>query len=102
MGILWSDWRFAARSLRRSPGFTSVIVLTLALGIGASTAIFSVVYGVLLRPLPYRAPESLVIVSAEREFGGKVRSANYSAFELEGWKERARAFESIGMCGSTV
>src|SRR5262245_17633895 len=59
---LWSDLRFAGRLLMRQPAFSGVAILTLALGIAATTAMFSVVYGVLLRPLPYRDPDRLVML----------------------------------------
>ena len=68
MTSLLRDARFAIRLLRRNPGFTVVSTLTLALGIGATTAIFSVVYGLFFAPLPYRQADRLVMVW-EQEHG---------------------------------
>jgi putative ABC transport system permease protein len=64
MHSLMQDLRFCLRQIRRSPGFMLTAVLTLALGVGANTAIFSLLDQALLRPLPVRAPEQLVILSA--------------------------------------
>ncbi|PYT76513.1 MAG: hypothetical protein DMG40_26020 [Acidobacteria bacterium] len=94
---LWQDLRFGLRMLRKSPAFAAIAVLTLALGIGTNTAIFSVVDAVLLRPLPYNDPSRLVWATEHFGFGpSTVVSADFPA-----WKERNHVFEQIGASGGT-
>ena len=86
MQTLWQDLLFGARVLLKNPGFTAVVVLTLALGIGANTAIFSVVNAVLLRPLPYQEPDRIVSLSSYRRGRlGQISPANF----LD-WREQNR------------
>ncbi len=93
---LREDMRFAFRILRKSPGFTLVVVITLALGIGANTAIFSVVNGVVLSPLPYHQPEQLVIVWAKKPLGGNI-APSYPDFE--DWQRETRSFQAMAAFG---
>jgi putative ABC transport system permease protein len=94
----WRDCRYAARSLRRSPGFALVAVGTLALGIGANTAIFSVVNAALLRPLPYRDPSGIVLLwGADRVTGAE--RGQVSATDVADWRAQARSFEAVATYG---
>ncbi len=91
---IWQDVRYGARMLRRSPGFTAVAVLTLALGVGANTAIFAVVNGIVLRPLPYAQPDRLVRVwESNPEKGWPTFSASHPNF-LD-WRAQSRSFERL-------
>ncbi|MGH9752320.1 MAG: ADOP family duplicated permease [Blastocatellia bacterium] len=90
---LWQDLRYGARMLLKNPGFTLVAVITLALGIGANTAIFSVINRVLLRPLPYREPERLTILSQKTPQGQQV---GFSIPDLFDFKEQNQSFTQCG------
>ena len=98
MGTLGQDFRYGWRMLRKQPGFTAVAVITLALAIGANTAIFSVVYPVLLRPLPFGNPDQLVTVGESRD---KIGCCSYSASypDYLDWKNSAKSFQSIAGYG---
>lgn len=93
--LRFAELRFAARRLLRVPSFTAATVLVLALGIGAATAVFSIVNGVLLRPLPYPQPDRLVALKHSLEVSG-VQEADQSDGTLLLYQEHARAFQSIG------
>lgn len=92
-----SDLRIALRSLFRNKGFALASSLTLALGIAATTTIFSVVYGVLLRPLPYSDSSRLVVIQGEKAYSTGPRIMNFSAPELEPFLASTRAFSSIAI-----
>src|SRR6185437_13636071 len=99
MGTLLQDLRYAIRMLVKSPGFTAIAVLTLALGIGANTALFSVVNGVLLSPLPYPQPNQLVaLYSRTTQFSES--SISYPNF-LD-WQRDNRSFASLGAYRGTI
>ncbi len=107
-GALFADARFAVRGLRKDPGFAAAAIITLALGIGANAAIFSVVRGVLLAPLPYPEPERIVNVwqvfrewqeSDNASFRAMAERFPVSWPVYQEWRERSRSFDSIAVYG---
>jgi hypothetical protein len=89
---LRQDVRYASRAARRTPGFTALVVVTLALGIGASTSIFSIVNGILLRPLPLRDPDRLLWVNEATRRGETI---SVSWMNYLDWRARARSFDGL-------
>ena len=93
--MLKQNLRYAVRFLLKSPAFTFVIVLTLALGIGANTAIFSVVYAALLRPLPYQRPGELFFLGETRDQSPTIDMAQTSYPDFLDWKHAAKSFQFL-------
>jgi predicted permease len=97
MSTLLHDLRYGLRMLAKNPGFTAVAVLTLALGVGANTAIFSVVYGVLLRPLPYPKPDQIVDLREVNAKGGRMHFADPN---FEDVRSQSHAFQGVAEYGA--
>src|SRR4051812_20763137 len=91
MDTLWQDLRYSFRMLWKSPGFTVIAILALALGIGANTAIFSVVNAVLLKPLPYKDPNRLAILWEK----AATQDTSVSYPNFQDWREQNQSFEEI-------
>ncbi|HKX32362.1 MAG TPA: ABC transporter permease [Blastocatellia bacterium] len=93
---MFQDLRYVVRVLRKQPGFTLICVLTLTLGIGATAAVFSLIYGVLLTPPPYRNPEQLeLILPARTGSGDSLDAQGLAAQQWTEWQQESKSFESI-------
>src|SRR5215472_17949793 len=99
MWTLVQNLRYTFRGLKNNPGFALVAVLTLALGIGANSAMFSIINGVLLRPLPYSDPQSLVLLS---ESWPQFPRLSLSYQNYKDWRDQSRSFEAIGAVRNSV
>src|SRR5262245_13061963 len=96
MQTLWQDLRYGARMLLKKPGFTFVAVITLGLGIGANTTMFSVVNGMLLRPLPFNDPERLVHLDEKSPKVG-METMGFSFPDFTDWRARSRSFKEMAL-----
>src|SRR5215510_15037191 len=95
MSSIFNDLRFGIRMMVRNPAFTLIAVVTLALGIGANTAIFSVVDAVLLRPLPYPEADRLVFLWSTMDAQG-VPTSGSALPDYQGWRDRNTVFDGLG------
>src|SRR5215510_5522853 len=93
MHTLWQDLRYGARMLRKKPGFTLIAILTLALGVGANTAIFTIVNAVLLRPLPY--PDSERLMQIGRSYAGSADVSELSPQKFNFLRNQVQSFEAV-------
>src|SRR5262249_29887299 len=96
MQTLWQDLRYGARMLLKKRGFTVVAVITLGLGIGANTTMFSVINGMLLRPLPFKDPERLVHLCEKAPKAG-FETTGFSFPDFSDWRSRSRNFERMAL-----
>src|SRR5258705_10927665 len=101
METLWQDIRYGIRGLGKRPGFAAVVILTLALGVGANPAIFRIVYGVLLRPLPFPEQERLV-VAWEKDTTANTPFVELSVAEIRDWQAQNQSFTSLAAMPTTV
>src|SRR5689334_21809659 len=99
MESIIKDIRYALRSLLKRPGFTAIALIALALGIGANTAIFSLVNAVILQPLPYKDPDRLVWVYGNRNGGSK---GSVSALDFQDYRSQNKTFEQFAASRSTI
>ena len=93
MSELWRDFRYVLRVLRKNPGFSALVVLTLALGLGATAAMFSVVHGVVLQPMPFEDPDQLVVIWESKEN----RRWPAAAGNFDDWRENNQTLEEVVM-----
>ena len=98
LDTVWRDVRHAARALARSPAFTATAVLSLALGIGATTTIFSVVHAVVIDPFPYRSPDTLVSMAVVGPDG----RGNWSSYTIDEFAETRSGRPLRGVISSTI
>ena len=93
---LWQDVRFAARILRKQPGFAAAIVLTLGLGIAANTTVFTIVNGALLRELPFEGADRIVSLGVRNLGNAQSQGSGLSYADFQDWRTAQRTFEGIG------